>query len=345
MKQTTAKVNYIGVTVSLLLVFIFLTACGGNSNDGEKIEVELLEATAELPAKVKLFFRVDLGEELLFTTLEPSDFEIYEDGSLISNLESQAQIQREPGEFLFSTLLLIDLSGSIINNDDLEKVKEAAVSFIDVSLPDENESDYGSKEMAVYWFDGEEDIHQLVFYTSDKDTLISAVEGINAGISSDNSTNLNGAVVQGVGLVESRLEETRLDQDISTAGSVLIFTDGTDQAARVTTRDAQNAVKNAGGDNSIFTIGLGGEIDQNILKSIGKDGFVFAENSLELNESFQKAADILKSKTNSFYVLEYCSPKRSGLHNIQLRALYDDKFGSFTTSFDATGFTGGCIVD
>lgn len=332
------------ILLSAILLFSF-TSCGDNSNDGKKIEVELLEATAELPAKVKLFFRVDLGEDLLFTTLEPADFEIYEDGSLISNLESQAQIQRDPGEFLFSTLLLIDLSGSIINNDDLQKVKEAAVAFIDTSLPDANETNYGSKEMAVYWFDGEEDIHQLVFYTHNKDSLISAVNGINAGISSDNSTNLNGAVVQGVELVEARLQETRLNEDISTAGSVLIFTDGTDQAARVSTRDAQNAVKNSGGDNSIFTIGLGGEIDQDILKSFGKDGFVFAENSTDLNESFQKAADILESKTNSFYVLEYCSPKRSGLHNIQLRALYEDKFGSFTTGFDATGFTGGCVVD
>jgi uncharacterized protein YegL len=331
--------------VIVILISALFVSCSSGPDEGEEIDIELIEGSTELPAKVKLFFRVDIEQEDALTTLQPGDFEIYEDGALISNLEAQAQIQREQGDFLFSTVLLLDLSGSIINNGDLPQVKQAAANFIDRALPDETEAAYGSKEMALYWFDGEAEIHQLVFFTSDKDSLTSAVQEINEGISSDNSTNLNGAVVQGVGLVESRLEETRRDLDLSTAGSVVIFTDGTDQAARVSTDEALNVVQESGGDNSIFTIGLGGEIDQDILNSLGDDGFFFAENSSELNDSFQRAADILEAQTNSFYVLEYCSPKRSGQHSLQLKAIYEEKFGSFTTSFDASGFTGGCVAD
>lgn len=324
---------------------LFLTSCVNDAGESKRIDIQLLEGSTELPAKVKLFFRVDLPEQYALTTLEPSDFEIYENGSLISGLESQAQIQRESGEFLYSSVLLLDLSGSIINNDDLPKVKEAATTFINSTLPAEQSADYGSREMALYWFDGEAEIHPLVFFTSDRDSLVQAVQNISPGISTDNSTNLNGAVVQGVELVSSRLEETRRDLDISTAGSVVLFTDGTDQAARVSTQDALNAVRDSGEDNSVFTIGLGGEIDQEVLARFGEDGAVFADNSSELNEVFQNAADILESKTNSFYVLEYCSPKRSGQHSLQLRANYEELTGSFTTTFDATGFTGGCVIN
>ncbi len=95
----------------------------------------------------------------------------------------------------------------------------------------------------------------------------------------------------------------------------------------------------------MFTIGLGGEIDQEVLKSFGKDGFELAEDSLALNETFLAVAERLEAESNSYYVLEYCSPKRSGQHTLELRAIYEDMFGSFETEFSAEGFTGGCSVD
>ncbi|MDZ7693771.1 MAG: hypothetical protein U5K69_22075 [Balneolaceae bacterium] len=40
-----------------------------------------------------------------------------------------------------------------------------------------------------------------------------------------------------------------------------------------------------------------------------------------------------------------CSPKRTGQHSLELRAVYEDMFGSFTTGFSADGFTGGCTIN
>ncbi|MFV1885155.1 MAG: VWA domain-containing protein, partial [Balneola sp.] len=308
-------------------------------------DVELIESKAEMPAKVRLFFKIDLGEDHLFTSLEPNDFEIYEDGSLISRLESQAQIQREEGEFLFASVLLLDLSGSVLNDSELPNVKSAANSFIASVMPLENNELYGSQEMAIYWFDGEEDIHELIGFTANRDSLAASIDAINQSISNDNSTNLNGAVVQGLSIMNSRLTEARQNPDISAAGALVIFTDGTDQASRVSTRDAQNAVRNAGKDNAVFTIGLGDEIDEDILKSFGRDGFELAENSFDLNSVFLSTAQRVESESKSFYVLEYCTPKRSGEHTIELRANYENRFGSFKTKFTADGFTGGCTID
>ncbi len=330
--------------IIILFIALIFTSCGKDSKS-KRFEMELIESKAESPAKVRLFFKIDLGEEHLFQILEPADFEIYEDKSLISRLESQAQIQREEGEFLFASILLLDLSGSVLNDAELPNVKSAANSFISRVMPIESDETYGSKEMAIYWFDGEEDVHLLVDFTTDRIALSSGIDSINEDISNDNSTNLNGAVVQGLSIMNSRLTEARLDPNISAAGSLVIFTDGTDQASRVSTKDAQNAVKNAGKDNAVFTIGLGDEIDEGILEFFGRDGFELAENSFDLNSSFLAVAQKVESESKSFYVLEYCTPKRSGNHTIELRGYYEDMFGSFTTKFTADGFIGGCTID
>lgn len=331
-------------TIILFVVTILFVGCG-KDNDSKRFDVELIEAKAEMPAKVRLFFKVDLGEEHLFTTLAPSDFEIFEDGSLISRLESQAQIQREQGEFLFSSILLLDLSGSVLNDAELPKVKSAAISFVESVMPNSGQSIFGSKEMAIYWFDGEEDVHLLVPFSTDTELLRNGINSITEDISNDNSTNLNGATIQGLSIMNARLNETKLNPNISTAGSLVIFTDGTDQAGRVSTSDAQKAVRQAGNNNAVFTIGLGDEIDESTLSIFGKDGFELAENSFELNTTFLSVAQKVESESNSFYVLEYCSPKRSGNHTIELRALYDDAFGSFKTDFSAEGFIGGCSIE
>ncbi|MEX0904284.1 MAG: hypothetical protein WEA56_01795 [Balneolaceae bacterium] len=199
--------------------------------------------------------------------------------------------------------------------------------------------------MAIYWFDGERDIHSLVFFTTNRDSLLAGIESIDEDISDDVSTNLNGAVIQGLSLMDSRLSEIRSGSDIATAGSMVLFTDGTDQAGRVSTSAALDSINNANREHSVFTIGLGGEIDETVLTQFGKNGFEFAEDSLELNSTFLAIADRLESESNSYYVLDYCSPKRSGEHMLQLRAVYEDRFGGFDTRFSADGFTGGCKIE
>jgi len=333
------------VTIIFAVMITAFTGCDQNDNAGQEIDVNLIEANTEVPSKIRLFFKIDLGEDLKLTTLEPSNFEIYEDGSKISTLESQAQIQREPGNFLYSSVLMLDLSGSILNSGDLPKLKEAASSFINKTMPAEGESLYGTREMSVFWFDGEQNVHPLVSFTSDRDSLVSGIQSIDEEMSNDVSTNLNGAVIQGLSIIQNRLQENRDDSDIATAGSMVVFTDGTDQAGWVDTSVALDSVNTTGNDRSVFTIGLGGEIDQEVLSSIGKDGFELAQDSLDLNESFLAVAERLEAESNSYYVLEYCSPKRSGQHTLELRAVYEDKFGSFKTEFSADGFSGGCTVD
>jgi len=334
-------------TLAALLIMLLMIGCKSSfETDDKKISVHLIDAKTEPPSKVRLFFQIETDFSNPAFPIEDPDFEIFENGSQISEFESRARIRKEPGEFLYSSLLLLDLSGSILNNADLPRLKEAASTFIERTMPMDNDDLYGTREMAIYWFDGDPDLHPLTHFSINRDTLISKIESIDVNISDDNSTNLNGAVVQGISLMNSRLEETGDDSsDMAIAGSMVIFTDGTDNAARVTTNQALESLNRIGREHSIFSIGLGGEIDPNTLGMFGRDGFEMAEDSLGLKDSFLAVADRLERMSNSYYVLEYCSPKRAGQHTLQLRAVYEDRFGSFSMPFSAEGFSGGCSID
>lgn len=304
----------------------------------------LIDHSTELPAKVRLFFQIDAEKLNAASVSGDPDFEIYENGLRISEFESQSRIRRERGEFLYSSVLLLDLSGSVLFSD-LTSLKEAASSFIERTIPHASDDLYGTREMAIYWFDGAEDLHLLVPFTEDREELLTGIASITDQISEDPSTNLNGAVIKGLKLMEQRVEEMGDKLEMAIAGSVVLFTDGTDQAARNTTAQALDAVNNASVEHSIFTIGLGSEIDNVILSRLGKNGFEMATDSLELKEKFLAVAERLERQANSYYVLEYCSPKRAGTHKLRLNAIYEKFHGSFETVFSAEGFTGGCKID
>jgi uncharacterized protein YegL len=124
----------------------------------------------------------------------------------------------------------------------------------------------------------------------------------------------------------------------------VVFTDGTDQAARRTLDEALKAVNSVDQNTSVYTIGLGNEIDENVLEKIGKDGYFQADDMNELIQTFEEVANTIVADLNSHYMLEYCSPKRKGLHELKIVIYREGKGCSLTTCFCADNFTGGCKV-
>jgi hypothetical protein len=125
---------------------------------------------------------------------------------------------------------------------------------------------------------------------------------------------------------------------------VVVFTDGTDQASRYTETAALQKVNDANPNISFFTIGLGGEIDTEVLGAIGKTFSVFAGNKEELETNFNEISLRVSEQANSFYLFEYCTPKRdgSGENNLAIQVKDGSRQGSVQTKFDTKGFTGGC---
>lgn len=298
-----------------------------------------------LPAKVSVFFKVDdkLGNPI--PGLISSDFTIYEKGRndacerKISSFEANATISSRKQIFAYNTVLVLDLSGSVTATS-LEELKTAAQTFIEEIIPDDNDESY---TMGIWWFDGSDQLHSLIPVTSNKEALKTAIENINANISNDPSTDLYGAVIKSVEQAEQLLTNAE-QQDVISAISVVVFTDGTDQAGRYLKNNAYSAVNAASNGIKFFTIGLGGEIDEDVLNRVGTDGFVFASDQTQLEQTFQEVGQTISAEANSYYLFEYCSPKRDGSGRNKLRILANSNgnVGSVLTEFDATGFTGGC---
>lgn len=338
--------------LSLLLICSLLTACsddGGDSGCPEfkstDYNLTIQEEYVTAPGKVSVFFKVDDRNGLPIAGLTAEDFHIYEKGrnddcfNAISSFESNARISPNSQIFAYNTMLVLDLSGSVIENSFTE-LKQASISFIENIMP---ETPVESVQMGIWWFDGENELHELSDFISNRSSLIDLITNLDSTMSTDPSTDLYGAVLKSTDIASDVLEEL-LEDDIIASSAVVLFTDGTDQAARYTKEEAIMEVEEADENVSFFTIGLGNEIDQDVLKSIGTTSSIIAENKEQLEERFVEVSQLVFDEANSYYLFEYCSPKRdgSGTSELAIEVDYQNKRGSVITSFDATGFTSGC---
>ncbi|MEH6680173.1 MAG: VWA domain-containing protein [Sediminicola sp.] len=298
-----------------------------------------------LPGKISIFFRVSDSEGAPVPGLTANQFTIYEQGrndecfNTISTSESFARISPNSQIFTNNTLLVLDLSNSVLSSS-LPELKTASTSFVNNVMPATSQESF---KMAIYWFDGENELHLLNDLTASKEELIASIDGITTNISSDPSTDLYGAVIKATDKATALLKESTEDNGIG-AASVVIFTDGTDQASRYTEEAALKKVNEANSNISFYSIGLGGEIDTQSLSDIGKTYSVFAGNKTELEQTFNEISFRVSQSANSFYLFEYCTPKRdgSGESNLAIQVTSGAQQGAVQTKFNAKGFTGGC---
>lgn len=357
-------------TKCLLSIFalIFAISCGNSDDDvnfnlnqeelgkGEnpdsclgfednELLLSIQEQFTALPGKVSILFKVtdNLGNPI--SGLSANQFTIYEQGrnddcfNTISSSESFARISPNSQIFNNNALLVLDLSNSVLQSS-LDELKIASTSFVNNVMPTPETESF---KMAIYWFDGEDILHLLNPLTTSITELTAAIDGIDENISNDPSTDLYGAVIKSTNIAEELIQETNQNEVIS-AASVVLFTDGTDQASRFTEQSALNAVNNANPNISFFTIGLGSEIDTEILSEIGKTASVVASNAADLEATFNQISARVSEQANSFYLFEYCTPKRdgSGENNLVIQLTNGALQGAVQTKFDATDFTGGC---
>ena len=329
---------------SLMIAMTLMAFLACKDDDGENLNLQITieDQFVGLPSNVSIFFQVEDLTGNGQAGLTESDFNIYENGQLVSEFEAVRKIQPNERVFDYNIILLLDLSGSVLN-ENLAALKEAAKGFIDEVIPTQ-EASAGAIQMEIWWFDGSENIKLLSPLNADAATLKAAIDDITPEISADNSTNLYGAVMQGAEVATQRLTQTRQQDEIA-SGALVIFTDGTDQANRASLGQAMNAVENTDRDISFYTIGLGSEIDEGVLRDIGRNSFVSATNISELLESFREIGDLISNRANSFYLLEYCSPKRSGNNQLTIEVVKGTLKGKENTFFDASNFNGSCNLE
>lgn len=354
---------------NIFFLLIFLVSCGNADDDvnldlnlgdglgkGQPVDdclglgegelvLSIQEQYTTLPGKVSVFFRVSDTNSNPVPGLTADQFTIYEQGrnddcfNTISTSESSARISPNSQIFSNNTLLVLDLSNSVLSGS-LQELKLASTSFINAVMPATSQEAF---QMAIYWFDGEDELHLLNALTPSKEELVAAIDGITDGISNDPSTDLYGAVIKSTDIASELVTQSTAGGKIG-AAAVVIFTDGTDQASRFTEDAALKKVNDANANISFFSIGLGSEIDADVLTSIGKTASVFAQNKDELENTFIDISERVSERANSYYLFEYCSPKRdgSGENNLAIQVNTGTRQGAVQTKFSANGFTGGC---
>ena len=120
----------------------------------------------------------------------------------------------------------------------------------------------------------------------------------------------------------------------------MVFTDGSDRAARVDRETLLDAVDET--EYEIYVIGVGTEIDEAELSEIGTAGVVIQPNRQEISQAFEDTASRIEAMSQRYYLLGYCSPARAGEHKVKIVANGEGKSGSLSYEFSAAGFRPDC---
>jgi hypothetical protein len=313
------------VTVALSMVFALASSgCIGG------LQMTRINSEQEKPNNVWVFFSVKDGKEPV-AELEAEDFEIYEDGGLVSPHESNQVIQNPEVASVMYTLLLLDLSGSVTESDRIHKLIDSAKSF--------TKKVGKSQKVAVYAFDGSKELHPVVPFTSHKTSVEGGIDGLANWQPKDPSTNLHGAVVRGL----ETLHESLSDEDKPLKfGNLVVFSDGADRAARVSRSKMLDEMrKEAYRDYKMYAIGIGDreEMKRAKLGDIGRDGTFVGQDSTNTSDFFETVANRIQGHSKSFYLLSYCTPARAGEHEVRIEVNLEERgSGRLRYEFDAEDF-------
>lgn len=259
-----------------------------NTTGGDGVSLILYEISTELPSVVNVLFQATDANGIGIDNLTVNDFDYYENGMPLTSESNVTLRKRDQNDYKIRTVLLIDNSTSL--SGYINELKSAASSFINNIIPNQ-------QEVAIMKFS--EDPELIQDFTSDKGLLNAAINSIGIGFP---TTNLYGSTIEAVTLWEDILTSEQVVN-----GSLIIFTDGTETSNKRTFTEALTAI----GNKKVFTVGLGNEIDPQVLEALGRTGgFYSVADVNDLTSAFLEVGNQLYKYANSFYWLRYTSPKR-----------------------------------
>jgi hypothetical protein len=296
------------------------------------LKLQLVDASVKKPSNVAVYFSVVDGRKRPVPNLNAEQFKIYEDNKLVSTFESKQTILNPEVAAVQYTLLLMDMSGSVTESGKVGELVEAASLFA--------ERVGQTQQVAVYAFDGAKELHPIVGFSAGGGSVRSGISALQGYKPRDPSTNLNGAVVEGVQVLQHQMEHSTQPLRF---GTLVVFTDGSDRAHRVPHEKMMETLNEVANSMNVFVIGVGAEIDERELRAVGRTGAVLSKNPTEVRAAFEQIANQVEGFTKSFYLLSYCSPSRAGEHDVKVAAEVKDRgAGSLSYRFTADGFGASC---
>jgi hypothetical protein len=311
--------------LSVLLGGIAAVGCGSSTGN---LKVTKISAAADQPANVAVYLDVKDNVGRPIPGLAEKNFRVYEDGKLVTTGKGK-RVLLEPKMFDSRyVLLLVDLSGPIVDSEDFPELANAIGGFVDHVG--------ATHEIAVGAFDGNDAVVPFLGYAGTAETK-KVIDAMRKFRPRSRNSNVNGAVYQGLHSLRDRLNEPGAAQK---KAILVVFTDRGELAHSVSPETLKQGMKDTPAD--IYVIGVGEGVHRDELAAIGRSGTFFSNNPKKFKDGFAEIGNKLTAETDGRYVFSYCSPKRKGNHRVEVEAVTAKDRGRLMFKFNADGFTGGC---
>lgn len=218
--------------------------------------------------------------------IEPSTIEIYENGQLMQPLDIQGGGEVGEEHIPVTTMLVMDISGSMDKNDKLAAAKEAAKSYVNQMQPND--------QAGLIAYDTQ--VYTIQPLTTDIGTLNNAIDGLQTG----SDTAMYNALVE----AEKALE------GVSGRKTIIVLTDGLDNKSQSTAEDVIAGIGESGltisaiGFGDVTTVGQTG-LNEAALKSLAEQTngiYGFVTDSEALKGLYQQQSRVLQSEHRITYV-------------------------------------------
>jgi hypothetical protein len=289
------------------------------------LSVVPLQSAAAKPANVAVYFSVETNDGKPVANLTADQFTIFEDGARLDRAASKQVLVAPKGAVDRFTLLLFDMSGSALATKEAAEVVKAAAALTDKMDK--------SSSVAAYTYDGSADLNLVMpFGTEAGSEPIRPSRG-------KGKSSLDDAVIGGLKVLARVMTA---DAKAVKLGTLVLLTETTDHATlSPELRAAFAAPENSKVD--VFAIGLGSGVDSGRLGDLGKSGTVSVADPGDLAKGFEGVSDKMATAAGRYYLLSYCTPARSGPHEVRIEAhSRDGLMGDLTSRFSADGFGAGC---
>ncbi len=295
-----------------------------NNLEGEEcLELKELLTTEIMPAGIRSVFQLFDCNGDPIPNLANNELRILLDGNEVISEGDIAPVVTQAVNVAQYSLLLLDLSNSIVDNGHLLPMIKAARQAVHALAS-------AGQQVAIYKFAGPKYFEEVQDFTGDVTLLDQALDqlALSQGLG---TTDLYGSIIKAVDILGMTGSA-----DVLSTHTLVLFTDGTDEAMVTTKEAAQNAVDKPFVD--VFTVGLGGDVNKEELTDFGKSGFEWSANAQNLIAAFDAITKKIQALSRSQYLVAVCSPRVDGQRDMTIQVQRAFTWGELTVYYNADGF-------
>lgn len=276
---------FLTLTLSLLLTLLVAPTTFAQDNNGTQVRITQVDNSNFPQVTVYVSVTDASGQPV---GVDPSSIQLFENGQLMqTNTVNGVGGQQGPGQL--TTLLVMDVSGSMENGNKIDGAKQAAQAYVDQMRPGD--------QAGVVAFNTDVNVVQDV--TSDHQALTKAIDSLKP--------------LGNTAMFDALISSEKLLDNVSGRKAIILLSDGIDNKSKSVEDDVINAIGPAG--LTISTIGLGDPkeagnnfgLDEDALKSMAQRAggiYSFETDPQALESIYQQYGRTLQSE----YAFTYTSP-------------------------------------